>query len=57
MYKWQDEKVSWHFSTEKPPANQSVAVEKLPDIENVMEPPVATDSKGSTISLPGGLSL
>jgi hypothetical protein len=57
MYKWQDKNGRWHFSSEKPTDQQQVSVEKLPDVENVMEAPVTQDKKSSTISLPGGFGL
>lgn len=57
MYKWQDEKGAWHFSEEKPLDTSNVVIEKLSDVENVMEAPIADKSKGSTIQLPGGFSL
>lgn len=53
MYKWQDDKGSWHFSSQKPVGEESVMVDSLPDIKNVMQPTVTAGSKSSTIGLPG----
>lgn len=53
MYKWQDDKGRWHFSNEKPMGVESVTVDSLPDIKNVMEPTVTAGGKSSTIGVPG----
>ncbi len=57
MYKWQDEKGRWHFSSEKPPQHIQAAEEELPEMENLMEAPVKAEENSSTIGLPGGFSL
>lgn len=56
MYKWQDAQGRWHFSEEKPLDQSTAAVESLPDVQNVMDAPVAGRSNSSTIALPEGLS-
>lgn len=53
MYKWQDESGRWHFSSEKPQNLEGVALEKLPDVENVMDAPVDADASDSMMELPG----
>lgn len=57
MYKWQDDSGQWHFSSEKPKTSQQASIEDLPDVENVMEPPVTEDNKSSTIGLPDVFGL
>lgn len=57
MYKWQDEKGRWHFSSERPPQHIQAAEEELPEMENLMEAPVKAEENSSTIGLPGGFSL
>jgi hypothetical protein len=57
MYKWQDGNGRWHFSSERPVDGQSVSVENLPDVKNVMEAPVKERDKSSTMNLPGGFSF
>lgn len=53
MYKWQDDKGRWHFSSQKPSGEEAVSIDSLPDIENVMQPTVTAGGKSSTIGLPG----
>jgi Domain of unknown function (DUF4124) len=52
MYKWQDERGKWHFSSEKPTEATQVSLEHLPEVENVMEAPVNTGDNSSTIGFP-----
>ncbi len=53
MYKWQDAQGRWHFSNEKPTHSEGVAMDDLPQVENVMEAPVDRESEGSMMGLPG----
>jgi hypothetical protein len=53
MYKWQDENGRWHFSTQKPANQQQISIEALPEVENLMQPPVNEEENSSTIGLPG----
>lgn len=53
MYKWQDENGRWHFSSDKPMDLQRVSIEDLPDVENVMEPPVEGEDEESIMGIPG----
>lgn len=53
MYKWQDENGRWHFSSDKPADLQSVSLEDLPDVENVMDAPVEGDDEGSIMGVQG----
>lgn len=52
MYKWQDDKGRWHFSSEKPVDNSKAAIEDLPNLSNVMEPAVVSNNNSSTIEAP-----
>lgn len=54
MYKWQDKNGKWHFSSEKPTHRDSVTMESLPDVKNVMEPPVGGGSDDSMIAPTAG---
>lgn len=55
-YRWQDEQGRWHFSSE-PPAEQVVERQALPEPANIMESTNTGSSSGSTLALPGGLSV
>jgi hypothetical protein len=57
MYKWQDDKGRWHFSSQPPPDGRPVSVENLPNVENVMEAPVRERENNSTIRLPAGFGF
>jgi hypothetical protein len=52
MYKWQDDKGQWHFSEQKPSDAVIIAVEQLPDVENVMDSPSDNTSGSSNIGFP-----
>lgn len=54
MYKWQDEKGQWHFSSEKPLAASQVSVEALPEVNNLMQAPVVKERPSSNIGAASG---
>ena len=51
MYKWQDENGRWHFSSQKPMETGNVALEDLPDVENVMDAPVDGEGDDSMMDV------
>ena len=57
LYRWRDDSGHWHFSTSPPPLGQTVSVEELPDVKNVMEAPVAEDGDGSNMFGLHGMSV
>ncbi|MFT5693155.1 MAG: hypothetical protein ACI92E_002491 [Oceanicoccus sp.] len=57
MYKWQDAKGRWHFSSEKPQVESEVSVEALPEVKNLLPAPIARRGSSSTIASPSSSPL